>query len=169
MTVPARSEAAPFYFTYIDRVPDADILARLEAQQPETIEFLLQISEERSLHRYAAGKWSIRQILSHINDSERVFQFRGFWFARTLEMALPSMDQDACATAAKADDYSWSTHVEEFRAVRSATLTLFRNLPPEAWTRTGIASGNPVTVNALAYIIAGHLAHHRAVLEERYL
>jgi uncharacterized damage-inducible protein DinB len=169
MPVPERSEFAPYYFTYIDRIPDEDILGRLEVQQRETLAFLRQIPEDKSRYRYAPDKWSIRQVLSHINDAERVFQFRAFWFARGLEMALPSMDQDACAATAKADEYSWTAHIEDFAAVRSASLTLFRNLPREAWTRSGIASEKRFTVNALAYILAGHVAHHRAMLEERYL
>ena len=166
---PQATEAAPYYFKYIGRIDAEDITATLETQLDETLPFLRGITEDKSLHRYAADKWSIRQTLNHISDAERVFAFRAFWFARGFESPLPSFDQDVCVPFAKADEFPWASHIEEFQAVRSATIELFRNLPPEAWMRTGVASDNRFTVRALAYIIAGHLAHHRAILEERYL
>lgn len=169
MGIPERTEAAPYYFTYIDRIKNPDITAQLEAQLKESTDFFRRISEEESLHRYAPDKWSIRQTLSHVNDAERVFTYRALWFARGFDAPLPSFDQNIAVSAANADTYSWANHVEEFQGVRLATLALFRNLPPEAWARKGIASDNPFTVRALAYIIAGHLAHHRAILETRYL
>ena len=120
------------------------------------------------LFRYAPEKWSIRRVLNHVNDTERLFVFRAFWFARGFDSALPAFDQDAGSAAAGADGVSWARHVEEFRAIRAATVSFFGNLPAEAWTRRGIASDNPVSVRALAYITAGHLQHHMAVLRERY-
>ena len=166
---PAKDEAAPYYFRYIDLVPEDDVLARLEAQLDETLSLLSGISEEKSLHRYAPDKWSIREVLSHVNDAERVFLFRALWFARGFEAPLPSYDQDAGALAAKADRVSWESHVLDFRSARLSTLAFFRSLPPEAWMAKGVASDNPFTVRALAYILAGHVAHHAAVLRERYL
>jgi hypothetical protein len=127
------------------------------------------ISEEQSLHRYAPGKWSIREVVAHINDTERLFTFRAFWFARALGEPLPSFDQDIAASHAGADERPWRSHLDEFHAVRAATIALFRNLPAEAWTRRGVASGNPFTVRALAYIAAGHVAHHLRLLREQYL
>jgi hypothetical protein len=103
-----------------------------------------------------------------VNDTERVFVFRALWFARGFESRLPSFDENTCANAAQADQLSWASHVEEFRAVRLATLAFFRGLPSQAWMRSGIASGSSFTVRALAFIAAGHLAHHVAVLEDRY-
>jgi len=167
--LPERSEAAPYYFRYIDRIASEDIVGVLETQLAETSVLLAGISEEKSLHRYAPGKWSIRQVLNHLNDTERVFVSRAFWFARGFDTPLPSYDQEVSSATAGADGVSWASHVEEFRAVRLATLTFFRNLPAEAWIRGGIASGNPFTVRALAYIAAGHLSHHTAVLRDRYL
>jgi uncharacterized damage-inducible protein DinB len=169
MMRPQPNEAAPYYFTYIDRIESDDIVSVLEAQLPETIDFLSGISEEKSLQRYAPDKWSIRQLLSHVNDCERVFLFRALWFARGFEDPLPSFDQNVCVEAAEADRISWSDHIEEFRSIRSATLAFFQNLPAEAWQRSGIASDNPFTVRALAYIAAGHTSHHSAVIRERYL
>jgi hypothetical protein len=108
-------------------------------------------------------------VLNHINDTERSLLFRAFWFARGFDSALPSFDQNIAVAAADADRYSWNRHVDEFRSIRATTLALFLNLPSDAWMRHGIASGNPFTVRALAYIIAGHAAHHEALLKERYL
>ena len=168
-TRPEANEAAPYYFTYIDKVPPGDIRKILERQGKETRTFLRGISEKKSRHRYAADKWSIRQVLSHINDTERLFVFRAFWFARGFDSPLPSFEQEIAVAAAGADDVSWARHVEEFAAVRTATTSFFRNLPDAAWSRKGIASGNPFTVRALAWIAAGHVAHHVGVLKERYL
>jgi hypothetical protein len=168
MSRPGTDEAAPYYWKYIDRVPGDDVVRVLEGQGEETLAFLRGVSEERSRHRYAPGKWSIRELLGHLNDSERVFALRALWFARGFDSALPSFDQDTAARAAGADEEAWASHVEEFRAVRLASVALFRNLPAEAWPRTGVASGNRFTVRALAYVIAGHEAHHVAVLKERY-
>jgi uncharacterized damage-inducible protein DinB len=169
MGFPKPEEAAPYYFKYIDRIQGEDIAGILQNQLDETLSFLSGISEERSLHRYAPEKWSFRQVLNHVTDTERVFLFRAFWFGRGFDSPLPSFDEKISASAARADDLSWASHLEEFRGSRLATLTFFRNLPAEAWTRSGIASGNPFTVNALAYLAAGHLAHHIAILKERYL
>ena len=166
---PERTEAAEYYFTYIDQAPRGDICRTLAAQSGTTLGLLQGISEERSLYRYAPGKWSIRQLTSHVNDAERLFVFRAFWFARGFDSPLPSFDQDVAAAAAGADERSWDSHVEEFRAVRSATLAFFEHLPREAWDRRGVASGNPFSVRALAFIAAGHAAHHMRVLRDRYL
>jgi hypothetical protein len=169
MTVIDRTEAAEYYFTYIKQVPEGDIGRILDAQEAETVQLLHGISEERSRHRYAPGKWTIREVVSHMNDTERMFAFRALWFARGFDSALPSFDQDVAIRTAGADDRPLSSHIDEFRAVRAATLSFFRNLPADAWTRRGIASGNPFTVRALAHIAAGHVAHHVRILRERYL
>src|ERR1700679_846900 len=150
MGFPKPDEAAPHYFTYINRISGDNIVEVLESQLRDVASLLSGVSEEKSLHRYAPDKWSIRAVLSHVNDTERVFAFRALWFGRGFSEALPSFDQNAGAIAARADEYSWASHVQEFQKIRAATLALFRNLPGEAWARSGIASGNPVTVNALA-------------------
>ncbi len=166
---PNPNEAAPYYSIYIDRVASDDILDVLATQLEESATFLAEISEEQSLHRYAPGKWSMRELLGHVNDTERVFTFRALWFARGFQDPLPSYDQEIAVAAAESDRVSWASHVDEFRAIRSATLSLFRNLPADSWSRSGIASDNSVTVRALAYIVAGHLSHHLAILRERYV
>jgi hypothetical protein len=169
MSRPERSEAAAYYFTYIDRIPEDDVVGVMERQLEDVSRFLASISEEKSLHRYAPEKWSIRQVLSHLNDSERAFAFRALWFGRDFHDPLPSFDQNISVNAARADEHTWASHVAEFRDVRRATVALFRKMPGEAWGRTGVASGNVVSVRALAYIIVGHVAHHLAILQERYL
>jgi hypothetical protein len=169
MKRPGTDETAAYYFNYIDKVPGDDIVGYLAAQLDETMPFLSGISEEKSLHRYAPEKWSIRQVLNHVNDGERLFVYRAFWFARGFDSPLPSFDQEVSVVAAKADEVPWAEHVEELRGLRQATLSFFRNLPQEAWDRKGIASDYPFTVRALAFITGGHLAHHTAILRERYL
>lgn len=166
---PESSEVAAYYFTYIDQVDGCEPLSVLSRQLDELVPWFSQISEEQSRHRYATGKWSIRQVLNHITDTERAFAFRALWFARGFDAPLPGYDQEIAAAGAEADAVSWSAHVEDFRSVRLSTIALFANLPPAAWSRSGIASGNPFTVRALAYIIPGHVAHHVRILRERYL
>ncbi len=166
---PQNTEAAPYYFTYINQVAGDDIVRVLEDQLKESLPFFSGISEEKSLYRYAPEKWSIRQTLSHVTDAERLFAHRALWFARGFETPLPSFDQNIAVLAAEADKILWSAHVEEFRGARLSTISFFKNIPAQAWARKGIASDNPFTVRALAYIIAGHLTHHVTVLRERYL
>jgi hypothetical protein len=166
---PESHEAAPYYFNYIGQVQSDDVLGVLESQLDEFLAFFSGIGEEKSLHRYAPEKWSLRQALNHVSDTERLFLARAFWFARGFGTSLPSFDEKVSVEAARADEISWSRHVEEFRTVRLATLSFFRNLPDEAWMRSGIASDMPFTVRALAYLAAGHATHHVAILRERYL
>jgi len=146
-----------------------DPIAALERQLGEAMTLFAGISEERSQHRYAPDKWSIRQSLNHVTDTERMFTYRALWFGRGFTGALDSFDDKTAAAGAQADRVSWAAHVEEFQQVRSAAISLFRNMPDEAWLRTGIANGNEVSVRALAFLISGHMAHHMALLHERYL
>jgi hypothetical protein len=168
MTRPQANEAASYYFRYIDLARSDNIVSFLDDQMKETMPFLERISEEQSTHRYAPEKWSMRELLNHVNDGERIFLGRALWFARGFSDPLPSFDQEIAVAGAQANETSWADLVEEFRTVRLGTLSFFRNLPDEAWSRTGVASNNPVSVNALAYIIGGHVAHHVNVLQDRY-
>src|SRR6266545_6126227 len=113
---PDRTEAAEYYFTYIDQVPAGDIREILRAQQPETIALLQTIRDDQSLYRYAPDKWSIRQLVGHVNDCERLFLSRAFWFARGFDTPLPSFDQEVCVAEAEADEVPWAGHLEEFRS-----------------------------------------------------
>ena len=169
MTRPQTNEAASYYFKYIDLMTTDDIVPAIESQMDETLQFLEGISEEKSLSTYAPGKWTIREVLNHVNDGERLFLGRAFWFARGFQDALPSFEQDAAVQFAQGNQIPWAQLVDEFRTVRLSTISFFRNMPADAWTRTGVASDSPVSVNALAYIIAGHVAHHTNVLKEKYL
>ena len=166
---PEKSEAGAYYFNYIDQVPGTDVSAVLAAQLEECTALFSEISEEKSLYRYAPDKWSIRQLLNHVSDTERAFAFRALWFARGFDTPLPSYDQNIAAAGAGADAVAWALHVEEFHRVRLATISLFANMPAEAWMKTGIASDNKFTVRAMAFITAGHVTHHLKVLRERYL
>jgi hypothetical protein len=166
---PETPEAAPYYFSYINQVKGNDPIDVIESQLDESGAIFAAIPEQKSLYRYAPDKWSIRQLLNHVTDTERAFAFRALWFARGFKEPLPSYDQNIAATGAGADGVLWAAHVEEFRQVRLATIALFRNMPVDAWMRSGIASDNRFTVRAVAFIIAGHLTHHLKVLRERYL
>jgi hypothetical protein len=166
---PKRDEAAEYYFGYIDQVPDGDICETLRAQAGDFGALLDGIPDDRSRHRYAPDKWTIRDVIGHINDTERLFVFRALWFARGFDTALPSFDQHVAVAAAGADARSWRSLVDEFRAVRASTLAFFSALPADAWARRGVASGNPFTVRALAYLTAGHVIHHAGILRSRYL
>ncbi len=165
---PAKDEAADYYFTYIDQVPEGDVLVTLHDQMREITDLLGAITEERSRERYAEGKWSIREVLGHINDCERLFVFRALWFARGFDSPLPSFDQDFAMAAAKSNDVPVRDLLQEFLSIRAATILFVKGLPAEAWSRSGIASERPFSVRALVFISAGHAAHHIRLLRERY-
>ncbi len=166
---PNNTEAAPHYFKYINQVTGDDPVSTIESQLDEVLAVCRGITEEKSLYRYAPEKWSIRQVLNHVSDNERAFVFRALWFARGFAAPLPGYDQDIAAAGAEADRVSWTEHIEEFRGIRLSTISFFKNMPADAWARTGIASDNPFTVRALAFIIPGHVTHHISLLRERYL
>jgi hypothetical protein len=166
---PERSEATERSWKYIDRVMFDDPMRALVQQLGEAMELCAGVSEEQSMHRYQPGKWSMRQALNHVTDTERAFAFRALWFGRGFTAPLESFDQNVSAAGADADRVSWSCHMEEFQQVRLATISLFRNLPEAAWSRTGVASGNLISVRALAFLCAGHAEHHLSILRERYL
>ena len=169
-TLADRTEAAEYYFTYIDKVPrDKDVRRVLEDQLGETVQLLSGISEDKSHYRYAPEKWSIREVVGHLSDCERLFVFRAMWFARGFDSPLPSFDQNVAITHAGSNDRSWTGLIDEFRVLRQSSLAFFQTLPADAWSRRGIASGYPFTVRALAYMTAGHVTHHARILRERYL
>jgi uncharacterized damage-inducible protein DinB len=166
---PDAAEYTPYYGTYIGKVPEGDLLLTLEDQRRETQRLLAGLSEARALHRYAPGKWSIKEVIGHLADTERVFCYRALRFARADDTALPGFDEKAWVPAGKFDSRSLQALAAELDAVRRATLALFRGLDATALSRRGTANNNAVTVRALAWIIAGHERHHVALLHERYL
>ncbi len=166
---PARSEAADYYFRYIDQVHGSNVLDSLSVQRRETLEVLHGVPETKAGFRYAPDKWTLREVVGHINDTERLFCTRAFWFARGFDTPLPSFDQNVAIASGRFEERSWDGLVDEFAIVRDATLAFFANLPADAWDRRGIASDNPFTVRALAYLAAGHVQHHVDIVKTRYL
>lgn len=169
ITAPIAGEYAAYYGRYIELVPSGDVVTALGAQPGETLELLSRIPEEQGDYRYAPGKWSIKQVLGHIIDAERVFAYRALRFARNDAQPLASFEQDGYVLEGAFGDSRLADLIDQFVCVRRSTVWLFRSLPPQAWMRQGIASDNPVSVRALAYIIAGHELHHRRILKEKYL
>jgi hypothetical protein len=169
IAAPDPSEYAPYYGRYITLVAGHDVVAALENQPRETLALLSALSEAQGDYRYAPGKWTIKEMLGHVIDAERVFSYRALRFARHDRTPLASFEQDDYVVAGNFADCRLADLTEEFVCVRRATLWLFRQLSAEAWMRRGIASDNEVSVRAVAYIIAGHELHHRRVLQEKYL
>lgn len=165
---PAAAEYAPYYGRYIDKVPEGDLLGTLEDQARETQTLLAGLSDAKALHRYAPGKWSIKEVIGHVTDAERVFSYRALRFARADSTALPGFDENAWVPPGNFDARALKDLAAELDAVRRATIALFRGLDPAALARGGTASDNPVSVRAIAWIIAGHERHHVALLHERY-
>lgn len=166
---PSATEYAPFYAGYVAGVPDGDLIALLEQQGEETTTLLAGVSDEKADHRYAPGKWTIREVLGHITDGERVFTYRALTFARGDAGPLPSFDENAWAAVSNAGRRTMKDLLTEYRAVRASTVALFRSFGDQEFARSGVASKNPVSVRALAYIVAGHERHHLRILRERYL
>lgn len=165
---PASTEAPEFYAPYFDLVPAGDIRDVLDTHATRASTFLRSVADDRTLLRYAAGKWTVREVVSHINDLERVFTMRALWFARDLADPLPGFDHDIAIANAGANDRPWASHVDEFEAVRAASGSLFRSLPLEAWGRSGVANTREFSVRALAHFLVGHAEHHLKMLREQY-
>jgi uncharacterized damage-inducible protein DinB len=165
---PAADEAASFYHGYIARVSGEDIGEQLR-QQLDRVERLFRgVDDTAALFRYAPGKWSIKEILGHLTDAERIFAYRLLRISRADATPLAGFSENAYVPPGSFDGRTVSSLVKEFRAVRLSTMALVEGLPAEAWTRKGTASGNAVSSRALVYIMVGHVTHHLGVLEERY-
>jgi uncharacterized damage-inducible protein DinB len=168
-SAPDASEYIPYYGRYIALVPDGDIIAQLERQVETTTRVLGGLSAEQAEHRYAPGKWSIKEVVGHIADAERIFAYRALRFARGDATPLPGFDENAYVPAGDFGQRSLGELAAELRTVRAATLAMFRGLSDAAMTRAGVASDAPVSVRAVAWITAGHELHHVTLLRERYL
>lgn len=166
---PAADEHPPYYASYIERVQPGKPPAVFGRQLAETLSVLDGISETQSLARYAPGKWSIKEVLGHLTDAERIFGVRALCFARGEKAALPGFDENAYVAAAGFDARPWPTLREDFRRVRETTIALFDSFGEEQLARRGVANQGEISVRALGWCIAGHEAHHLAVLRERYL
>lgn len=166
---PEETEYAPYYGKYVSLVSGTDALAALSGQLQETLALLQSVPETRAGFRYAAGKWSIKELVGHLIDAERIFAYRALRFARGDETPLPGFEQDGYISNASFDACSLGALAAEYESVRRATLFLFEHLDEAAWMRRGLASESEVSVRALAYIIAGHELHHVGILRDRYL
>jgi hypothetical protein len=165
---PADTEFAPFYASYIARVPETDPLPALEAQPAELQVIADRVAPDDELFRYAPDKWSIRQLFGHLIDTERVMGYRAFCIARGETKPLPGFDEKDYVARADSDDRPVKALAHEFAAVRHANLWAIRRWEPEDWDRIGTANGKAVSARAIAYIMAGHVRHHVALLRERY-
>jgi uncharacterized damage-inducible protein DinB len=166
---PAGSEHAPYHHLYIDRVPHGDIVDTLEKQLESTLSILANVDEQKALYRYAPGKWSLKEVVGHVVDTERIFAYRALRFARGDDTPLPGVEQDDLVARAGFDRRTLASIVEEFRHLRQSNTALFRSFDEGALSCAGTASGMQVSVRALLFIIAGHELHHMAVIRERYL
>jgi uncharacterized damage-inducible protein DinB len=166
---PASDEHSPYYGGYIDQVPEGDILTHLAGQIERTTRLLQGLSEEQAAFRPTPTDWSVKEVVCHISDSERIFAYRALRIARADPTPLAGFDQEPYVVAAEADARPIADLLAEFASVRDSTLWLFRSLPAVAWLRRGVASDAPVSVRALAYIIAGHENHHVRSLLTEYL
>jgi uncharacterized damage-inducible protein DinB len=168
MQRPTEAEYATFYARYVALVPETDVVGVLEHEIDEIRRLLASVSPGKESYRYAEGKWSIRQVLGHLVDAERVFGYRAFCFSRGEQAALPSFDENQYVAAAGSDATPLRELCDELALVRESNLAFLRRLEPREWARVGTASGQPVSVRALAWIMAGHPRHHVQVLRERY-
>jgi len=168
MNRPAETEYAPFYAGYVGLVPETDVIAVLEEQKDVFRRLAAGVPREREHHRYAEGKWSIRELAGHLVDGERVFGYRAFAFSRGERAPLPSFDENEYVAASGYDATPLAELVGELITVRDANLAMLRRLADGDWVRVGTASGKPISVRALAWIMAGHPRHHLNVLRERY-
>lgn len=166
---PKTGEYAPYYERYVALVRGEEILDALDQQRRQTMLLLSARDEADGDFRYAPGKWSAKEVLGHICDTERVFAYRAMRISRADATPLEGFEQDDYVRSGPFANHPLTDAIEDFIAVRRATLSLLRNLDEQAWMRRGIANKNEVTVRGLAYIIAGHELHHRAILEEKYL
>jgi uncharacterized damage-inducible protein DinB len=166
---PEENEYAPYYTSYIKLIPEGDIAEVLNEQLKNTLTTFRKLNDEQSLFRYTPDKWSIKEVLGHIADTERIMAYRLLCIARGDSAALPGFNENQYVSSARFDDLPLADLLDNFVAVRHSTLQLMKGLDERAWSRRGNANGVEVTVRAIAYIIAGHELHHRNIVQERYL
>ena len=166
---PSSDEYDPYYATYISLIEGTDVLAVLRQQHSRTNSWIKSLTADQASIRYAPDKWSVKEVIGHLCDTERLFAYRALCIARGESQSLPGMDQDVYAGIADFDSRSVESLAAEYAAVRAATLTLLENLDDEARVRSGVANGVEISVRAIAFVIAGHETHHMALLRDRYL
>jgi hypothetical protein len=165
---PHASEYAPFFQGYISAVPEGDVVTLLREGGRELVGAVGGLSEHRAGFRYAEDKWTVREVIGHLIDAERIFSYRALRIARGDATPLPGFDENEYVRAAHSDERTIGDLTQEFAAVRESTVLLFQSLPEDAWVRRGISNGKEISVRALAYIADGHMRHHLRILRERY-
>jgi hypothetical protein len=165
---PSESEVSPAHAAYIALVEGDDVLSAIEQQSSVTQKLLATLDESRASFRYAEGKWSVKEVIGHLVDAERILGYRALAIARGDTQPLPGFDEQDYVRHANFDEWRLGDLSEAYALARRATIVFFRNLPEDAWTRRGVANGHDVTVRGLAWTIAGHELHHMKVLKERY-
>ncbi|HYX28819.1 MAG TPA: DinB family protein [Pyrinomonadaceae bacterium] len=169
MNRPGETEYAPYYQSYVDQVSETDIMSVLRSELDDLDVLLGRVAAEKETYSYADGKWTIREIVGHLIDGERVFGYRAFCIARGEQQNLPGFEQDDYLRTAPYNNIDLEDLLSEMRLVRLSNIAMFRTLDEESWSRTGLANNNEVSVRAIAFIMAGHVRHHMNVLRERYL
>jgi hypothetical protein len=167
LTRPGAGEYAPFYANYVALATEQDVVAALATQLEETLALLRGLPEATANTRHAPYTWSLKQVIGHLTDAERVFGYRALRFARNDPTPLPTFEENAYVDNANFDAIPFGGLLDEFEHLRRADICMFRHLPEAAWSRTGIASNNPVTVRALAFVIVGHTRHHMNIVRKR--
>lgn len=167
MSRPDNGEYAPHYGTYIKLVPEEDILAAMRSELAQTLKFLSGIAEPDALVCHPPYTWTIKQVIGHLSDTERIFGYRALRFARADKTPLPGFDENRYAEAAGSNERPLAALVTEYEAVRKSHLCLFENLSTDTWQERGIANGNEMSVRALAYAIVGHERHHMSIVHKR--
>ncbi|MBL7744311.1 MAG: DinB family protein [Chitinophagaceae bacterium] len=166
---PDLSRVPQFYHNYINHVPQDELMEAFQVQSPVLFHFLENIPAAKYDYRYSEGKWTIKEVLQHLIDAERIFTYRALCFARKDKTYLPGFDENSYADHAKADKRSWNTMIEEFKALRRASEYLFASFDSEQLDETGTSNTNSIYVRGIGYIVIGHALHHIKVIKERYL
>ncbi len=169
MSRPEKNEYAAYYETYVSLVEETDVVSVMENQLSEVQDLLAGISEEKSNFRYADGKWSIKELLGHLIDGERIFAYRALRVARADKTPMEGFEQDGYIENGNYDKRTFADLIKEFSMLHQADVIFFKSLSDEAWLRVGTANDTEVSVRALAYIMVGHIRHHTNILRERYL
>jgi hypothetical protein len=168
VTRPTPNDYAQAFAGYVSLVPEEDILGALEEQSAETQKLLTSLDDGKAAHRYAEGKWSVKEVVGHVTDAERVFAYRALAIGRGETQSLPGFDENEYVRNADFDAWKIGDLAEQYALVRKSSIVMYRNFPDEAWTRRGISNGKPVLASALAWITVGHERHHMKIMRERY-
>jgi hypothetical protein len=169
MPKPSPTTYPEYFKRYVDQVPEEDLATAFSNQLPVVKDLLGSITEEKSMYAYAPGKWTLKELLLHMTDAERIFNYRALCIARKETVSLPGFDEDTYAANSNANSRTWQDLVDEFLAVRRSTEFLYKSFSPEALDASGISNNKPVTVNSLGFTTLGHFYHHRKVIAERYM